>query len=61
MLFADQVPINSPHSIDALARVGCPDAGSTCLHYVLFALPNLDIAPDGQRDLVQAASAARSL
>jgi len=25
MPFADQVPVNSSHSIDALALVGCPD------------------------------------
>jgi hypothetical protein len=31
------------------------------LHYVLFALPNRHITPDGRRDLVQAASAIGSL
>jgi hypothetical protein len=36
-------------------------AGSTGLHYVLFAFPNLHITPDGRRDLVQAASATGSL
>jgi hypothetical protein len=38
-----------------------PIAGSTVLHYVLFALSNRHITPDGRRDLVQAASATGSL
>jgi hypothetical protein len=44
---ADQVPVKSSHSRDALAQVGCPDRRiDPALHYVLFALSNFHITPE---------------
>ena len=53
--------IRSSHSIDALARVGCPDRWIdwSALRAVCPSQPH--ITPDGRRDLVQAASATGSL
>jgi hypothetical protein len=40
MLSADQIPVKSTHSRDALARVGCPDSRiNRHSHYVAVALP----------------------
>ena len=41
---ADQVPVNSPHSIDALAHVGCPDRRIDRLVYDLYDLTGEEIA-----------------
>jgi hypothetical protein len=46
---------------DAVALVGCPDAGSTGSALRAVRPPNLHITPDGRRDLVHAASATGSL
>src|SRR5262249_57596257 len=61
MPFADQVPVNSSHSIDALALVGCPDRwiDGVC---ITCCLPFPTVASRrNRRDLVQAASATGSL
>ena len=50
MPFADQVPVNSAHSIDALAQVGCPDHGIDSSALRAVCPSQLHITPVGRRD-----------
>jgi hypothetical protein len=50
MLCADQVPVNSPHSDNAMAHVGCPDRRIDRLCITCCSPSHLHITPNAQRD-----------